>query len=65
MLSRSFFPSFGQGLFPKIAGKGPDGSAAFKTNIRAYMHEVNARNHDEAAHNERSHMGLSPAIRGD
>ena len=26
---------------------------------------VNARNHDEAAHNERSHMGLSLAIRGD
>ena len=24
MLSRSFFPNFGQGPFPKIAGKGPD-----------------------------------------
>ena len=23
MLSRSFFPNFGQGPFPKIAGKGP------------------------------------------
>ena len=28
------------------------------------MQEVNARINDEAAHNERSHMGLSPAIRG-
>ena len=24
MLSRSFFPNFGQGSFPKIAGKGPE-----------------------------------------
>ena len=24
MLSRSFFPNFGQGPFPKIAGKSPD-----------------------------------------
>ena len=24
MLCRSFFPNFGLGLFPKIAGKGPD-----------------------------------------
>ena len=24
MIIRSFFPNFGQGPFPKIAGKGPD-----------------------------------------
>ena len=26
MLSQSFFPNFGQGPFPKLAGKGPDSS---------------------------------------
>ena len=30
MLSRSFFPNFGQGSFPKIAGKSPENFPAYK-----------------------------------
>ena len=33
MLSRSFFPNFGQGPFPKIAGKGPGEQSQYKANI--------------------------------
>ena len=32
MFSRSFFPNFGQGPFPKIAGKGPDNKSSFVVN---------------------------------
>ena len=32
MLSRSFIPNFGQGPFPKIAGKSPDASSYFISN---------------------------------
>ena len=36
MLSRSFFPNFGQGPFPKLAGKGPDKNSVKISTVVVY-----------------------------
>ena len=58
MLSQSFFPNFGQGPFPKIAGKSPD-TANFllqkesqkflaENSASMYIKKVEARINEEA-----------------
>ena len=42
MLSGSFFPNFGQGPFPKIAGKSPESiRIAFETDFNQLVKEKN------------------------
>ena len=50
MLSRSFFPNFGQGPFPKIAGKGPIGAEILQPKIYLENTKGSCMSANEAGH---------------